>query len=538
MSMTGGEAVVEALLANDVSAVFGIPGMHNLPIYDALYQRQKRIRHILARHEHGAGLMANGYARASGHPGVVLTTTGPAACNVLTGLGDAYRDSVPVLAISSQVRSDLIGTDRNAFHGMHDQLGMAAGVVGWARRIERVEEIPTAMAEAWRAMLGERPQPVYIEVPHDVLSASGAVSPLPADLPTPTPAAQRVITQAAERLRDARRVLVYAGGGATSSSAGPALLEFAERLGAPVATTCNGKGIVPEDHPLALGFVRFASPPFASVWRRADLVVAVGTDFDEVMTHDWQLAQPQSLIRIDVDPARCAANYRPTVALNGDAAETLRCLVPLLPDSPHPEQGAFTAQARRAVMRCRDQAATQDGYEVVTALREWLGSDGVLVGDAARVGIWQLRFDRTNEPRTSPLPLGFGTLGFGLPAAIGAKAARPDARVACLCGDGGLLFSIGELATAVQHQLNVVTVVVNDNAFGSIRHLQQSYYGGRVIGADLINPDFVALANAFGAFGTRVQTPRQLPAALAEAAEAARPALIEVPGPIAPPSTA
>ena len=533
--MTGGQAVVQTLKANGVTTVFGIPGTHNLPIYDALYHEQASIRHILARHESGAGLMANGYARASGRPGIAIVTTGPAAGNIMGSVGDAYRDSVPVLVIASQITSGFIGQDRGVFHEMRDQLGMASSITKWSRRVTRVADIPAAVNEAWLAMTSGRPRPAYIEVPEDILASEGELEIAPAPLLPPPAADAQLVARAASILRKATRPLILAGGGANWSGATPELANLAGALGAPVITTCNGKGALPDDHPLALGFSAYGPSPFSNLWQQADVMLAIGTDLDEITTGGWRLPQPQSLLQVDIDAAQIGRNYAVDVGLAGDAATVLRQIAGALDRPGSQTQTSWTRQALDMRRRLAAAAAGTDGLVLVQALGVALRRDGITTGDAACVGSWQLLHQPVYEPRTFLFPLGFGTLGFGLPAALGAQAAFPDRRVICLCGDGGFLFTGQELACAVQHELNVVTIVVNDHTFGAIRRQQERNYGGRVFAADLVNPDFPRLAQAYGATGLRVETAGQLPAALDTAFASGRPALIEVPGPLADP---
>ena len=536
--MTGGQAVVQALKANGVTTIFGIPGTHNLPIYDALYYEQAAIRHILARHESGAGLMANGYARASGQPGVAIVTTGPAAGNIMGSVGDAYRDSVPVLVIASQITAGFIGQDRGLFHEMRDQLGMAAAITKWSRRVTRVADIPAAVNEAWLAMTAGRPRPAYIEIPEDVLSAEDDLEITPAPHLSPPAADAQLVAHAARILREAARPLIFAGGGVHWSGATAALTSLAEALGAPVANTCTGKGALPDDHPLALGFAVFGPEPIMKLWQQADAVLAVGTDLDEITTGGWQLPPPMGLIQVDIDAAQIGRNYPVEIGLTGDARTVLRQIVDAL-DGPQPDaQTPWAAEALGVRSHLRAAAAGTDGLALVQALSAVLGRDGISTGDAAGVGGWQLWHQPVYEPRTFLFPLGFGTLGFGLPAALGAKAAHPERRVICLCGDGGFLFNGQELACAVQHELNVVTIVVNDHTFGAIRRQQERNYGGRVFAADLVNPDFPRLAEAYGAAGQRIETMDELPGALDAAFASGKPALIEVPGPIADPPLA
>jgi thiamine pyrophosphate-dependent acetolactate synthase large subunit-like protein len=533
--MTGGQAVVQTLKANGVTTVFGIPGTHNLPIYDALYNERAAIRHILARHEAGAGLMANGYARASGRPGIAVVTTGPAAGNIMGSLGDAYRDSVPVLVIASQITSGFIGQDRGMFHEMRDQLGMAAAVSKWSRRVTRVSDIPTAVNEAWLAMTTGRPRPAYIEIPEDILAAAGEVQITSAPQPALPAAPPQLVAQVAQRLHRAARPLIFAGGGVHWSGAGAALARLAGTLGAPVATTCNGKGALPHEHPLALGFAAYASSPIDYLWQRADTVLAVGTDLDEITTNGWQLPPPGKLFQVDIDATQIGRNYAVEVGLVGDADTVLRQILEALDQIDPVVQTSWANEALDLRRRLEAAAVGTDGLALVQALSAALGRDGITTGDAACVGSWQLLHQPVYEPRTFLFPLGFGTLGFGLPAALGAQAAYPQRRVICLCGDGGFLFTGQELACAVQHGLNVVTVVVNDHTFGAIRRQQERHYGGRVFAAELVNPDFPRLAEAYGAMGLRISAMDELMGALNTAFSSGKPALIEVPGPLADP---
>jgi len=535
--MTGGQAVVRTLRANGVSVAFGIPGMHNLAIYDAMHAEAEGLRHILARHEGGAGFMANGYARTGGQPGVAVVTTGPGACNIMCPLADAYRDSVPLLVIASQIRADLLDGDRGAFHEMRDQLGMAAGAAGWARRATSVEQIPEVINGAWSAMTEGRPRPAYVEIPVDVLTAEGEAETAAAPAPAKRAARPEDVAEAARLLGAAERPLVYAGGGVRWARAADALRLLAEALGAPVAVTCNGKGEFPDDHPLAVGYARLSADPYREIWRRSDAVLAVGAGFGEIATGGWSLPNPDQLIRIDVDAAQLGRNMPAAVALHGDAALVLRQLVEALPGQGTGKTSAWVDYARALRRGLRERAAGCDGLRLVEAMSAALGRTGISIGDAASVGMWQLCHLPAYEPGSFSLPLGFGTLGFGVPTALGAQAARPDRRVICLCGDGGFLFHGQELATAVQHGLNVVTVVVNDRAFGSIRRLQERRYGGRIIGADLVNPDFAEFARACGAFGARVAGYDEMPEALAAAFASGKPAVIEAPGPVAIPPT-
>ncbi len=528
MHLTGGEAVVRSLEAHQVDTVFGIPGTHNLAIYEALRQTDS-IRHILARHEQGAAFMADGYARASGQVGVCLSTTGPAALNTLASLGTAYSDSSPVLCIASQIPAEGIGLDKGFLHECRDQLASFAPVTKWRARADTVDTIPALMREAFAQMLNGRPRPTALEIPCDTLDDS-------ADLTiTVAASAHRLapdseqIEQAARLLRAARQPVIWAGGGAIGSNAGDELRQLAERLQAPVFTTVLGKGVLPEDHPLAAGNA-LLHPASRAFLAECDLMLAVGTRFTEEETDRWALRIPDSLIHIDIDPEEIDRNYPATVGIVADARAALQQISARLHDvrRQQSDQAAGIADLRQRIWRyC--QARAPEGVELVHTLRTALPRDAIIVSDLTVAAYWCRRLLDIYEPRTFIYPWGFCTLGFGLPAAIGAKVARPERPVVVLCGDGGFMFNCQELAAAVQYDLPLVVIVFNDSAYGVLRPQQEVRYGG-AHEVDVVNPDFVALAGAFGVDGCRVDSIEQLGPTVAKAIEADRTTLIELPG--------
>ena len=528
MRMTGGEAVVRSLAAHDVDTVFGIPGTHNLGIYEAL-RATGSIRHILARHEQGAAFMADGYARASGEVGVCISTTGPAALNTLASLGTAFSDSSPVLCIASQIPAEGIGLDKGYLHECQDQLGSFAPVTKWRARADTVEAIPGVMREAFAQMLSGRPRPTAVEIPCDTLDESDEVTmPAPAEANRPAPDPEQV-EQAARLLRAARRPVIWAGGGVISSSAGAEVRQLAERLQAPIFTTVLGKGAVADDHPLAAG-ATILHPAARAFLAESDLMLAVGTRFTEEETDRWGLCMPDSLIHIDIDPEEIDRNYPATVGVVGDARAALQLINSQLQDLGKQDSGsaAGIAKLRQKIWRyC--QARAPEGVELVQTLRKALPRDTIIVSDLTVAAYWCRRLLDIYEPRTNIYPWGFCTLGFGLPAAVGAKVARPDRPVVVLCGDGGFLFNCQELAVAAQFDVPIVALVFNDSAYGVLKPQQMARYG-QAHAVDLVNPDFVALAGAFGVDGCRVTSIEQLGPAVAKAIEADRSALIELPG--------
>ena len=487
------------------------------------------IRHILARHEQGAAFMADGYARASGEVGVCISTTGPAALNTLASLGTAFSDSSPVLCIASQIPAEGIGLDKGYLHECQDQLGSFAPVTKWRARADTVEAIPGVMREAFAQMLSGRPRPTAVEIPCDTLDESDEVTmPAPAEANRPAPDPEQV-ERAARLLRAARRPVIWAGGGVISSSAGAEVRRLAERLQAPIFTTVLGKGAVADDHPLAAG-ATILHPAARAFLAESDLMLAVGTRFTEEETDRWGLCLPDSLIHIDIDPEEIDRNYPATVGVVGDARAALQLINSQLQDLRRQENGsaAGIAKLRQKIWRyC--QARAPEGVELVQTLRKALPRDTIIVSDLTVAAYWCRRLLDIYEPRTNIYPWGFCTLGFGLPAAIGAKVARPDRPVVVLCGDGGFLFNCQELAAAVQFDVPIVALVFNDSAYGVLKPQQMARYG-QAHAVDLVNPDFVALAGAFGVDGCRVTSIEQLGPAVAKAIEADRSALIELPG--------
>jgi thiamine pyrophosphate-dependent acetolactate synthase large subunit-like protein len=526
--MTGGQAVVAALQANGVEAVFGIPGMHNLAIYDALLDCPS-IRHIVARNEQSAAYMANGAGRATGRPGVCLVTTGPGACNTLAGVGDAARESVPMLVIASQIASHYIGQNKGAFHEMHDQMGMFVAAGAWAARANRVEQIPALINAAWVAMTHGRPRPAYVEIPFDVLFAEGEawVSPAPAaPRPGATPAQ---IAQIKAQLLAAERPLALVGGGACRAGAGAELARLAERLSLPVASTIHGKGVLPEDHALSAGPLPLGDPACRRLLAESDLLLALGTGFSEVSTHFFSASYPERLIHVDIDGSQIGRTVPASLGIVGDVRSVLAQLNAALADTPRRPASAWSRQVVALPQRLADAVRGQAGDLVSRAMRRLLPRDAIIAGDAASWGGWQIYHFPIYGAGQMLYPIHFGTLGYAIGGAIGAQAVFPSRRAVAVCGDGGFPYGASELATARQAGLHIVVIVVNNGGYATIRRLQTERYGAaRVIDADLLTPDFVALARAFGCYGRRAEAPEEFEPALAEALQAGAPAVVEI----------
>ncbi|WP_319826529.1 thiamine pyrophosphate-dependent enzyme [Thalassovita sp.] len=519
--LTTGEVIAKSLSANGVDTVFGIPGAHMYDFNDAL-AREDGIRFIHTRHEQGAAYMAYGYARSSGRAGVYTVVPGPGLLNSGAALCTAYGANTPVMCVTGNIMSHLIGQGRGQLHELPDHLGTLKGLTKWADRIDHPTEAGVKMAEAFRQMSSGRQRPVGIEAPWDVFGMAAEVdvptptTPLPA--PTPDPAA---IADAARMIAQAKNPMIMVGGGAWDAA--PEVRDLARLLQAPVTAHRQGKGVMPEDDDLAL------LPPAAwKFWPDCDLLIGIGSRL-ELQHFRWRWF-PEGLktLRIDIDPTEFV-RLKPDRGIVADAAQATRALINAL-------QGLVGDRAdRRAEYRALSDAAAkeltsvqpQQGY--LQVIREVLPRDGFFVEEVSQVGFTARMCFPVYEPRQY-VTCGYqDNLGFGFNTALGVKVANPDKAVISVSGDGGFMFGVQELATAVQHGINVVAVVFNNSAYGNVRRDQQTVYDNRLLGADLENPDFVALARSFGVKAMKATDPGELKSALTEALAANAPVLIEVP---------
>jgi thiamine pyrophosphate-dependent acetolactate synthase large subunit-like protein len=536
MTTTGGDVAVAALVAHGVDTVFGIPGGHNLALYDAL-AREPAIRHVLPRHEQGAAFMADGYARTSGRTGVMVTLGGPGLTNAMTGLGEAYSDSSPLLSISSQIPSDLIPAERGMIHELRDQNTVLAAVCRWSRRATSHEEIAALVAQAVADHAHGRPAPIHIEIPLDLLGAEASG---PAAVVAARATAEPdhdAIEAAVARIDRGGRPVIYAGGGVNRAGASAELTALADALGAPVITTALGKGAIAEDHPLYVATTSLWSPwmregAVAGLIAAADPLIVVGGRLSDASTCDWRMPEPVGIVQIDVDATRLGETYRHEVGVVGDARRALALLAAAVTARVGSAGAGEIAAAREAVM-AHARAGLGWGASLLDDIGAVLGPETVLTGDSL-IGLWAAVAWRTNRPRSYHVPLHFNTLGFALPAAVGAKVARPDVPVVAIAGDGAFMFTVAELSAAVQERVPVIVVVCNDGGYESIRRQQADRFGGRTYAVDVRAPDFPALAEAMGAAGYRAG-PDDFADVLAKAAEAGRPALVEVPLSVAGP---
>jgi acetolactate synthase-1/2/3 large subunit len=524
--MTGGRAVAESLKAEGVDHIFGIVGTHDCPLFDGVFG-DPAFKVVTVRHEQGASLMAAGYARASGKIAACFVVPGPGLTNALTGMGMAYSESAPMLVFAGQNALAQLEQEGGYFHELANSLGVGAAVSGYATRVSAPGDVPRAIREAMRGMRCGRPRPAYLEMPLDVQSGEADIEVLAPEQyrrPTGNPAA---VAQAIEALKSAKRPFIFAGGGVESAQATAALARVAELLGAPVVTSVFGRGAISDRHPLALGDGWGRFKLYDDLLRQADLALVVGSRIDVVS--DWNLGArfPSRIVQIDIDP-RVIGQRRPVeVGIVGDAALVLDALVTQLGGAaPRTCWLDIEDFKRRKHAEMKEQAGPV--LEVVDSLRAALPDDTIFVDDLTLVGYWMPLLMPTYLPRTLIHPGTYGTLGYSLPAAIGAKLACPTQPVVSISGDGGFLFTMQELSTASQLGIDLVALVFNDEAFGAIRKYQDRMFGGRHIGAALKNPDFVKLGEAFGAKSVRVDA-KDIGPAVRRAQEAGGLWLIEVP---------
>jgi len=520
--MTGGQAIVRSLLDHGVDTVFGVPGIQLDNLFDAFYERRNNLRVVHTRHEQGAAFMAMGYAQASGRTGVFCVVPGPGLLNSLTALATAHSANLPVLGLTGQIPSDQIGRNYGIAHELKDQLMVSRGIVDWVERGNHPSEVPGLLRDAFLWMHTGRKSPAVFEMAPDILGSAAPVEPLPpaAHAAAPEPDSE-LVADAAEKLAQARRPLILAGGGALD--AGAALKRVAERLGAPVVMTPNALGALPADHPLAVGMVEGQE-----LWQEADVALVVGSRFT-TQGLAWGREAEVELVRIDIDATQVVKPRRAAVALVTSAARGLEALDRALAGRPAPAEPAWPdlAEVREAAQKRFDELEPLAGY--ARALRAALPRDGLIFADVTRFSVF-IRFAMPiYAPRSFFMPGYQATLGWSYPAALGAKVACPERKVVAVSGDGGFLFTSSELATAVHHRIPVTVIVFDNKAYGNVKTIQANSYGGRHIAVDLSNPDFVAMARAFGMTADRVEAPEQLEAVLRRHLEAEAPSLIEVP---------
>ncbi|MDA9475865.1 hypothetical protein XI03_15420 [Bradyrhizobium sp. CCBAU 65884] len=521
-TLTGGEAIVSGLVAHGVDTVFGLPGAQVYGLFDAFHQAQLKV--IGARHEQACGYMAFGYARSSGRPGVFSVVPGPGVLNASAALLTAFGCNEPVLCVTGQVPTQFLGKGRGHLHEMPDQLATLRTYVKWADRIEYPGNAPTVVARAFQEMMSGRRGPASVEMPWDVFTqradtaAAQVLEPLPAPQPDPD-----LVKQAAALIKASKAPMIFVGSGAIE--AGEEILELAEMIDAPVVAFRSGRGIVSNAHELGLTMAAAYK-----LWPTTDLMIAIGTRAELPASGFRWPYQPSGLksIRIDIDPVemrRLAAD----VAIVADASDGTADLAAAVKRAgyarSHGRRGGIreaTAAAQAEIQRIQPQMA------YLNILREVLPANAIVTDELSQFGFASWYGFPVYEPRTFITSGYQGTLGSGFPTALGAKVANPDKPVVAITGDGGFMFGVQELATAVQFNIGVVTLVFNNNAYGNVRRDQRERFDGRVVASDLVNPDFVKLAESFGVAAARVTAPDQFKAAMEKALSHGGPYLISV----------
>lgn len=522
MKMTGGDAIVSTILAHGVDTIFGLPGVQNDWFYNALYDAGDAIRVVHTRHEQGAGYMALGYAMSSGKVGVYAVVPGVGMLNASSALATAYSVGAPVFCFTGQIPSNAIGRGYGQLHELPDQMGILERLTKWAGTIRTPAEAPAVVSEAFRQLQSGRIQPVAVECPMDVLAATGEVfqSQGPLELQHP-PVDEDLLDEAAKLLGEAKNPLIFVGSGAFGAT--ESIQALAEALQAPVVSNRAGHGIMPSSHYLS---VRMSVGH--ELWERADVVLSLGSRFQRPLQM-WGVSDEHKVIRVDIDPEEHYRIRRPDVGLIARCEET----VPMLVDAVAKYNHARSSREEEM----NDLQAEMDGrmsymeYQLsyLSAIRDVLPKDGFLVNDVTQLGFVSPLTFPVDHPRTLISPGYQGTLGWGFATALGVQVANPEKSVVAICGDGGFMFTMPELATAVQHKINLVTLVFTDGAFGNVRRMQKEDYDGRLIASDLQNPDFAKLAEVFGAQGLKASTPDELRSALEKGFAADGPTVIEVP---------
>ncbi len=532
--MSGARALLEALKREKVDTIFGIPGGATLPIYDELYGSD--LRHILCKHEQSAAHMADGYARASGRPGVCFATSGPGATNLVTGIATAYMDSSPVVAVTGQVPKAIIGKD--AFQET-DIIGVTTPITKHNFQPMKACEIPTTVKTAFYVATTVRPGPVLIDIPKDIQIEIGKID-FNDEIKlrgyqTKIPLRMEQLNKAVKLICESKRPIILAGGGVKTSNAYDELYELVEMLQAPVATSLMGKGAFPETHPLSLGFVGMHGSPEANrLIMHADVILAVGLRFSDRTTGNVEeFCLDSKIIHIDVDEAEIEKNRYVDVAIIGDAKMALSKIIEGLKTSK--AKGKEEWKKRVITVKESLNSALESWYKgfkppsILKALRRILPENAIVVTEVGQNQMWAALHFKVIKPRSFISSGGLGTMGFGFPASIGAKVAAPEIPVVDVAGDGSFCMTENSLCTAVAEKIPVVVLILNNAMLGMVAQWQRLFYDRRYVAVELKNPDFVKLAESYGAQGLRVQDLKELEGALNEALKSDLPTVIDIP---------
>jgi acetolactate synthase-1/2/3 large subunit len=535
--VSGSEAVILSLIEEGVETIFGYPGGAIMPIYDLLYDYQDKIKHILTRHEQGAAHAAQGYSRVTGKVGVCMVTSGPGATNLTTGLADAMLDSTPIICISGQVVSNLLGTD--AFQET-DVMGFSMPITKWNVQITKAEEIPEMMARAFFIATTGRPGPVMIDITKDAQFAEldfayKKCRNIRSYVPRP-PLRMEYVEQAAELINNAKKPLALVGQGVILSGAEKELLQFIEKAQIPAAWTLLGNSAMPTDHPLNVGMLGMHGNYGPNIkTNECDLLIGMGMRFDDRVTGDVKTyGKMAKVVHFEIDPAEVNKNVRADIAVIADIKEIFEAIIPLIKKNTHEE---WLNQFKHAYQYEYDKVIEKDIHpektgltmgEVIRRITEKTDGDAILVTDVGQHQMIANRYFRFRQSRSVVTSGGLGTMGFGLPAAFGAQTGRPDKTVVAVIGDGGFQMTIQELGTISQNKAPVKIVLMNNNFLGMVRQWQQLFFNKRYSSTELINPDFITIAKGFGIEGKKVSERKDLDASIEEMLNIEGPYLLEV----------
>jgi acetolactate synthase I/II/III large subunit len=527
--MKGSKAVLNLLERQGVDVMFGYPGGVTLPIYDDLIDSD--IHHVLVRHEQCAAHMADGYARATGKPGVCLATSGPGATNLVTGVATAYADSSPMMVLTGQVATSMIGY--NAFQEA-DIFSLMMPITKHNFRVLDKKNLPEAIKKGWNIAINGRMGPVHIDLPVDVLKSDIPDQLLDEEFPVPAPAENMTgVLEAVKLLKKAERPLILVGGGAIWSNASQEVAKISEMLMAPVATTMMGKGIIPEEHPLALGMLGMHGREIArKAFLECDVMIVVGARFsDRSSGLPSELPETTKIIHIDIDPMEAGKNSRTKVRIIGDAKKALQLIIKGLAKARGDNEWSLRMKKLRQMCDC-DMNINEDPIKpqkVIYELKKALAEDAYVCTEVGQNQMWAAHFLRVNSPRHFISSGGLGTMGFGFPASLGVKYAHRDKQVVDIAGDGSLQMVVQEFATAVNEDLPVVVCLMNNNWLGMVKQWQKLFADKRYSGTFLQrNPDFVMLAKAYGADAVKVERPSELAEAFKKALSSDVPFLVDI----------
>jgi len=519
---TGAGAIVKSIKIHGVDTVFALPGAQLDPLFDAFHAERESLRVIHTRHEQGAAYMALGYAQSTGREAVCAVVPGPGVLNAGAGLLSAYGNGVKVLCIGGQIPSKAIDKSVGLLHEMYDQKGTMAAATKWQSRIDNPGDAPAVMAEAFRQMNTGRQRPVFVEMAPDIMAAETELD-IPAvnrdyEMVQPDP---DLVEQAAALLGNAENPAIFVGGGIFGAE--QELLDLAETLQAPVFMTATGRGAVDDRHYLAQNMIAAGRQ-----WPKIDAALVVGTKF-LLPISQWGWDDEVKLVRIDPDPNQSIDKWIPDVHLVAHGKPSLAAVADRVSRHNRSRESRKTEWRDLQGAADSDLAETLPGlYAYGNALRSELPEDGIVCFGVTQMGFYSWFGFPTYHPRTNLQAGVQGTLGYSFPTALGAQVAHPDKKVVCVTGDGGFMFASNELSTAIRHGINLVTIVFNNGGFGNVKKNQTVDYGGRLIGWDLANPDFVKFAESFGAMGLRASSPEELQVALRKAFAADGPVIIEV----------